>query len=77
MRSFDVTFQFKIIYLFLGCICLAIFQSKRIWVTFLFYLGKWNKIHFLGLEGPAEESLIPNNIKQELTLWEIMYKKEI
>lgn len=32
-------------------------------------LGKWNKIHFLGLEGPAEELMIPNNVKQELKLW--------
>jgi len=33
------------------------------------HLGKWNKIHFLGLEGPSEELMIPNNVKQELKLW--------
>lgn len=37
-------------------------------------LGKWNKIYFLGLEGPAEERMIPNNVKQELKLWESNYR---
>jgi hypothetical protein len=27
-------------------------------------LGKWNKLKFLGLEGPSEEQSIPNNVKQ-------------
>lgn len=34
------------------------------------YLGKWNKIHFLGLEGPSDQLMIPNNVKQELKFWE-------
>lgn len=33
-------------------------------------LGKWNKIKFLGLEGINAESPIPNNVKQEIKLWE-------
>lgn len=33
-------------------------------------LGKWNKLKFLGLEGPEQEMMIPNNVKQELKLWE-------
>jgi hypothetical protein len=40
-------------------------------------LGKWNKIHFLGLEGPAEEKMIPNNVKQELKLWESNHRNKI
>jgi len=33
-------------------------------------LGKWNKIKFLGLEGINNDSSIPNNVKQEVKLWE-------
>lgn len=33
-------------------------------------LGKWNKIKFLGLEGPEGEMMVPNNVRQELKLWE-------
>lgn len=33
-------------------------------------LGKWKKLKYIGLEGPSEESNIPNNIKQEVKLWE-------
>lgn len=33
-------------------------------------LGRWNKLKFIGLEGPSEESSIPSNIKQEVKLWE-------
>mgnify|MGYP001126802671 CR=1 FL=1 len=33
-------------------------------------LGKWNKIKFLGLEGINSDSPIPNNVKQEIKLWE-------
>lgn len=36
-------------------------------------LGKWNKLKFLGLEGPSEEMAIPNNVKQEVKLWETLY----
>ena len=32
-------------------------------------LGRWNKIRYLGLEGPSEEKAIPNNVRQELKLW--------
>ncbi len=35
-------------------------------------LGKWNKIKFLGLEGISSDSAIPNNVKQEIKLWESM-----
>jgi hypothetical protein len=37
-------------------------------------LGKWNKIKFLGLEGTSSDSAIPNNVKQEIKLWENMEK---
>ena len=33
-------------------------------------LGKWNKLKFLGFEGPAEDGAIPSNIRQEVKLWE-------
>ena len=39
-------------------------------------LGKWKKIKYLGLEGPADESVIPNNIKQEVKLWESLFHEE-
>ena len=32
-------------------------------------LGKWKKIKFLGFEGPAEDGVIPSNIRQEVRLW--------
>ena len=32
-------------------------------------LGKWNKLKFLGMEGPSEDGMIPSNIRQEVTLW--------
>ncbi len=40
-------------------------------------LGKWNKIYFLGLEGPAEEKMVPNNVKQELKLWESNHRNRV
>lgn len=40
-------------------------------------LGKWNKIHFLGLVGPVEEKMIPNNVKQELKLWESNHRNHV
>lgn len=39
-------------------------------------LGKWNKIHYLGLEGPNEDLMIPNNVKQELKLWHSVFDRE-
>ena len=33
-------------------------------------LGSWSKLKFLGLEGPGDESVIPNNVRQEIKLWE-------
>jgi hypothetical protein len=31
----------------------------------------------LGLEGPAEELMIPNNVKQELKLWESYHRNKV
>ena len=39
-------------------------------------LGKWNKIKFLGLEGINNESSIPNNVKQEVKLWESIRREK-
>lgn len=35
-------------------------------------LGKWKKLKYIGLEGPSEESNIPNNVRQEVKLWEYL-----
>jgi hypothetical protein len=37
-------------------------------------LGKWNKIKFLGLEGVNKETMIPNNVRQEVKLWENLHR---
>ena len=32
-------------------------------------MGKWNKLKFLGMDGPSDDGMIPSNIRQEVELW--------